>query len=175
MLTAAGGGGYWRPERVTEWGRRIEREKVKYRSDFRSFSADKHEGRQLQQRWVSHTGEMINPLSSWLSQRYARLKSCTIHTHTKIQAVHPEHTWCHVCRECPSQTLLSLCLFLYILACQSQAEGVRGLEYGRGCRLPGQQPHHGDSSESCRCFLLPYCFFPPFSSPLPAYRSVVLH
>lgn len=53
-------------------------------------------------------------------------------THSKVQAIHLEHAWCHVWRESPSQTLHSLCLFLYILACQSQAEGVRGLEYEGG-------------------------------------------
>lgn len=61
MLTGAGGGVYLRPERVTEGGRETDGDKVKHRSDFRTYSEDKHEGRQLS---GGEPGGIINPVSS---------------------------------------------------------------------------------------------------------------
>lgn len=61
---------------------------------------------------------------------------------------------CHIRREFPSSSKPSRSLYF----------SMSKLRWGWGGGLPGQQPHHGDSSESRCCFLLPRCCSPTFSS-----------
>lgn len=110
---------------MTEGGREAETDKIKHRSDFRTYSEDKHKGRRLRG-GESQTRE--KSLTLWLFMIASEIcQAAELHTpHTPrykpLSPNMPDAT----SEESSPQSLHSLCLFLCILACQSQAEGGKG-------------------------------------------------
>lgn len=140
MLTGAGGGVYWWPERVTEGG--------------------------------ETEGETKSNIE--MTSKPVAKTNTTADGQPERQSANSEYAWCHVRRH----ALPSLSPPLLNTSKPSLGGGGKKSlcewEMGvGGGRLPGQQPHHGDSSESCCCFLIP-CHLPPPSSS-PTFKGTAMH
>lgn len=153
MLTGAGGGVYWWPERVTEGGETEGETKsnIEMTSEPMAKTNTEADGQ------LSGGGEFRKRRKSLTPSVYNCPKD-------NLQTIHPKYA-----RLRARDTRSPLC---FSLNTSKPSWGERGkksvYEWETGVgggRLPGQQPHHGDSSESCCCFLL-LCHLPPPPPPL---------